>query len=636
MKNQLILLLGLMIPAVAAADLPLEAFAQPAQYEEAALSPDGQHLALTFRRKKETVVAIFAIGEKGALRGVNTISAGAAGTTITELAWVNSKRLVMAPGSTTEGLREMLPTGELFAINLDGSAAQRICCIGDLSASLISARTGNPDEILATLRPRGQRLSRGRFMLGRKNMRVAMLNTITGDNRKILDLPEDTVGVTALADRNQVAYLAYFQSSSRHWRLLRSADSGWQAVEGADLDGYPVAADGDAVLLSGRGAGTDTNGVFRVRLGGAGQREVLLADPRWDVASHFLSSDRRSLLAASFVGAEPELRLTPDDHPEKTILARLARSFPGQTVWPHSWSDDGQRLLLTLYSGRNAGDLYLYERKEDKLRFLFASRPTLDPELLQPRRAVSIPLPGGGEMPGFLTAPSAPAPWPMILAVHKTTRGSFDARFDGYSQMLASRGYAVLQINPRGSSGYGAAWKKAVGGYGEPEGDEAALAAADWASAEGLSGPQGVCLQADQWAVYPLARLAARHASRFKCLAARNGVFDPQAVMAAPLWKFSPHNSALASALTGGAPWPDASGLAEFRTPLLAQTGSGALSAPASLMQDFCKVLEKRGLKPQCISIARESEWIQDEETRVKVLQRELDFFAQHLKAPQP
>lgn len=634
------------VSGVRAQEIPLLSFAKPLNYTEAALSPDGRYLALTVPRGDETHIAVIEFKGKDSVP-VKTMSPGASGSHIVGLAWVNKRRLVVAPGASGYFAGQILLTGQLYAVNFDGSAAKKICCSDGSSARLVQARTGNPRQVLIANRPDKRYLSAGRTLLDNDRIELQLLDIEDGRVIERYPMPPGTARIVALAAGERLQYLAYQIGQVERWNLLTwdQQEAQWRPLGSGDMNAYPIALspDGQSLMVRHQPAG-GTRGLYTTPLQNPGSYQPLAVDAQMDWWQYFLSADGRSLIGTGYRGREPELRIQNPDHPDAQVLAKLAHSFPGGMVLPESWSEDGQRLLFRVVSGQNPGELFIYERSANKAFAMGSQLPSIPVERMAPRRAVSIPLGNTGEkLPGFLTAPpGAPPPWPLVMVANQPVlNGYLDGSFDSSSQVLASRGYAVLELNVRGSDGYGEGWMFAAQGrYAEPAMSQELLAAADWAAAQGYSGPQGVCLKGFLWAVYPLALTAAQHPDRFRCLSSLNGIFNPRIAIKKGISGKSPDVMAAVGRAFGKPDFkaedaPDTAALASFVTPLLAQNGRAALHAPPSQMEDFCEELEDRDQKPECVIIQRESDSLENEKSIAAVWQRELDFFARHLRAPE-
>lgn len=177
--------------------------------------------------------------------------------------------------------------------------------------------------------------------------------------------------------------------------------------------------------------------------------------------------------------------LDPDFAAVLENLEKLSDSDLSTLSSDHS----GRRWVAGFTHDRDPGVTYYYDHTTGQSRLLFRPYPHLDPDMLAPMTPVTIPSRDGLDLPSYLTLPVGvePAGLPMVLLVHGGPWSRDSWGFDPVAQLLAHRGYAVLQVNFRGSSGYGKSFLHA--GIGELAGKmhDDLIDAVDWAVEEGYA-----------------------------------------------------------------------------------------------------------------------------------------------------
>ncbi len=152
---------------------------------------------------------------------------------------------------------------------------------------------------------------------------------------------------------------------------------------------------------------------------------------------------------------------------------------------------DGRRWVVNFTHDRDPWATYLYDHATGDHRLLFRPYPHLDPLSLAPMQPVTIPSRDGLELHSYLTLPvgseSAIGGLPMVLLVHGGPWARDCWGFQPDVQMLANRGYAVLQVNFRGSSGYGKSFTKAAIGEFAGTMHDDLIDAVDWAVDHGIA-----------------------------------------------------------------------------------------------------------------------------------------------------
>jgi dipeptidyl aminopeptidase/acylaminoacyl peptidase len=167
------------------------------------------------------------------------------------------------------------------------------------------------------------------------------------------------------------------------------------------------------------------------------------------------------LLAVRYLGERQEIEVL--DPAFAPVLAALERLSDGD-VGHISGNESGQRWVVSFLHDTDPDATYYYDHTTGESRLLFRPYPHLDPADLAPMTPVTITSRDGLSLPSFLTLPKGvePSGLPLVLLVHG---GPWFRDRWGYNprvQLLANRGYAVLQVNMRGSTGYGKAFTRAA------------------------------------------------------------------------------------------------------------------------------------------------------------------------------
>ena len=191
---------------------------------------------------------------------------------------------------------------------------------------------------------------------------------------------------------------------------------------------------------------------------------------------------------------------------------------------------DGKKILVSVTSDRNPGELYLYDRDTTKARFLMRNRQWLDPEKMAEVKPIKIRSRDGIDLYGYLTIPrgkSLKSNLPLIVNPHGGPIGPRDNwNFNFEAQMFASRGYMVLQLNFRGSGGYGQAFQDLAhrewGGKMQDDLTDATL----WAIKEGHADPKRICIYGGSYGGYASLMGVAKEQGLYQCAVGYVGIYD--------------------------------------------------------------------------------------------------------------
>jgi dipeptidyl aminopeptidase/acylaminoacyl peptidase len=252
---------------------------------------------------------------------------------------------------------------------------------------------------------------------------------------------------------------------------------------------------------------------------------VVFSQPRADLDEPMLTNDRR-LFGMSYDLERPAAHYT--DENLRNVMDKINKQFPTSFHTIVDMTRDEETLVVRSSSDVDDGSYYLFNRTDKKLKRLGAAYPELKPEGLGVMKPITYKAADGTDIPGYLTIPNGvkAEKLPLIVLPHDgpTARDTF--RFSFLRTFLANRGYAVLQMNYRGSSGYGQSWKDAAkeGWSGVVYSD--ITDATRWAIAQGIADPKRVCIAGWGFGGYAALLGAARNSDLYKCSISINGFSD--------------------------------------------------------------------------------------------------------------
>jgi dienelactone hydrolase len=342
---------------------------------------------------------------------------------------------------------------------------------------------------------------------GRGHVRIMIVPTVRGSSGQ-------------LGSRTDFFYRA---EGSRDWRPLGSNDA---ATAGGLI---PIAVDADLnaayVLkkLNGR------NALYRVKLDGSMATELVYASDRVDVDDVVWASRGSHVIGVTFV--EEQRRVVYFDPVYRNLARALARAIPNLPLIDfRGASADGNRIIVHAGSDTDAGRYYMYERATRNLNEILAVRPQLEGVATAPVRAVTYAAADGVSVPAYLTLPpdGGGRNLPAVVLPHGGPAARDEWGFDWLAQYLAHCGYAVLQPNYRGSTGYGDQWLQQNGfrGWRTSIGD--IIAGAHWLAAQGIADPNRMAILGWSYGGYAALQSAVVEPGLFKAVVAIAPVTDLQ------------------------------------------------------------------------------------------------------------
>lgn len=254
--------------------------------------------------------------------------------------------------------------------------------------------------------------------------------------------------------------------------------------------------------------------------------ETVFAAPGWDVTD--VTIDQSGKVTAAYYTDDRD-KVVWFDPKMKTIQARLERALKGADVWVFSRAKDDSRMLVWAGHEDNPGGTYIYTPAKATLDPFTASVPELDPAQLATPRPITYTARDKTEIHGYLTLPRGrPAKnLPLVILPHGGPYWVRDKlEFNAEVQLLANRGYAVLQPNFRGSDGYGETFDNlGQGQIGRAMQDDLDDAM-DWAVAQGIADAKRVCVVGSSYGGYAALWAVIRNPERYRCAASFAGVTD--------------------------------------------------------------------------------------------------------------
>jgi dipeptidyl aminopeptidase/acylaminoacyl peptidase len=195
-------------------------------------------------------------------------------------------------------------------------------------------------------------------------------------------------------------------------------------------------------------------------------------------------------------------------------------------------SRDGRRLLVESYRDVRPTEYHLVDLAANKMWAVGSASPALAGGAFAPMKPVKIRGPDGQTLPGYLTVPleSGGRNLPMVVYPHGGPYYRDSWGFDSMVQFMASRGYAVLQVNFRGSTGYGREWYDAgLRNWGTVMVDDI-TASTKWAIEEGIADPARICIAGWSYGGYAALMSAVREPDLYRCVVSIAGVSDLRAL----------------------------------------------------------------------------------------------------------
>jgi dipeptidyl aminopeptidase/acylaminoacyl peptidase len=615
------------------APLSTEAFAQLPRFADIVLSPSGQFIAGLINVGEDT--ALFVRDVAGGPMRVRLKSDNQK-MRFRWVRWVNERRLVV--GVVFASSRDYVETLETRLLAIDREAGEAL--------NLVSQRGRGSqlqDDVLDWLPQDGQHVLLALVADGGRSPAVYEVDVATARRRQVQGPLRDVW--SWWTDAQHRVRLALRSTDEGMTVLLRREERGdWLPLW--SFDG-PTA---DAVWPLGFGRGADELyvraqqegrwAVFRVDLSQPSLPRTLVAShPRRDLTGELLYSPKDGRVVGLRSSVEDGERTTWWDPTWRQLLQAIDEGLPQRHNRLLELSGDELRYLV--YSSGNGvpGEYYLGDRTTGELTLLASDHPGLPEDRLAGKKRLQLKARDGLALEAFLTLPRGadPGPRSLVLMPHGGPHGRDDGDFDVWSEFLAARGYAVLQVNFRGSTGFGADFFAAgLRQWGLAMQDDL-TDAVQWAIGQGIARAGQVGIVGGSYGGYAALMGAVKTPTLYRCAVGFAGVYDLP-----DLWDHQSQYLGGTAAMRRqlGERWGDRERLRQTSPALQAQRiacpvllvhGSADRVVPVEQSRDMAKALQREGKSVRYVELEGGDHHLARQGDRSRYCQELERFLAAHL-----
>ncbi len=443
------------------------------------LSPSGQQVAyIAPNGPSAEAVYVLDLSGTGAVQPKPVLTLADPNMRLTECNWATDVRIICQVYLIENDAGILLGFTRLFSVGLDGKPAQMLSQKPSQSAldftqdggSVVALDAGNEGgHILMTRRwvpefstgthiantDSGLGVERVDVVSGRRNTAEAP----RGDARRYVADENGRIrmridrGLDATGNLNQTSIYYYRQTDSNNWLRLTTV------VQGDQAGFVPVAVDSERNVAFGFGNRNGYDALFTMALDGNGARELVFHRDDVDVDELIRIGRQQRVVGVSYATEKREIAYLDKDL--KQLADQFQQALPGKPLINIiDASADEKSLLIIASSDTDPGMVYLFNKDSRQMSELMPVRAQLHGRAMGAMQPVSFPAADGTMIPAYLSLPadSDGKGLPAVVLPHGGPSARDEWGFDWLVQFLVARGYAVLQPNYRGSTGYGDAW----------------------------------------------------------------------------------------------------------------------------------------------------------------------------------
>lgn len=415
--------------------IPLRDFFRNPEKAGYSLSPEGEYFAFLAPWENRLNIFIQKFSETEAKRITSVTDRDLVG-----YFWASNERIVYARDQAGE------ENFHLFAVNIDGSNPVDLTPFEGVRAGVIDDLRDNDQDMIISLNKRDPRF-----------YDAYRINIETGELKLIGENPGNIIGW--LTDHEGLLRLAITSDGVNTSILYRDNESqSFQTILTTDFKETltPVSFTYDnQCLYAFSNLGRDKAALVVFDPKTQKELELIYENSDVDVSGLLISDKRKKLIAVTYL--TDKLRYHFFDEEVESIFQDLTKKIPGYELALSSVNRDENRFIIRTYSDKSLGSYFLYDVETSNLQKIADISPWIDEKYMADMEPISYNSQDGLTIHGYLTLPKGVEPknLPVVINPHGGPWYRDSWGYNAEVQFLANRGYAVLQMNFRGSTGYG-------------------------------------------------------------------------------------------------------------------------------------------------------------------------------------
>ena len=462
--------------------IPLRDFFRNPETTAYQLSPSGDYIA--FLKPYESRLNIWVQRRQG---GEPTRITSVTDRDISSFAWKGDKYLLYAKDNGGD------ENYHLYAADRDGQAVRELTPFEGVKVRIVDDLEDHPTDVIIEMNKRNKEV-----------FDAYRLNVETGDMKVVAENPGNISGWMTDHDGNlRVATTTDGVNTSLLYR--KTDQDPWKPILTTNFKETfdPQFFTFDNQNLYGvSNLGRDKSAVVEFDLGSGKETKVLYENPEVDVSGLAYSRKRKVLTSAFYTTSKTERHFF--DKQAEELYHTLEQKLPGYEVLVVSTNKNEDLFIVRTLSDRSLGAFYLYDLKSGELTKIADRNPWLHEDQLAEMKPIEFQSRDGLTIHGYLTLPKGrdPKNLPVVVNPHGGPWVRDAWGFNPEVQFLANRGYAVLQVNYRGSTGYGRKfWEASFKQWGGTMQDDL-TDGVNWLVSQGIADPKRVAIYGGSYGGY--------------------------------------------------------------------------------------------------------------------------------------
>ncbi|MFA9391020.1 MAG: prolyl oligopeptidase family serine peptidase [Prolixibacteraceae bacterium] len=489
MKNLLIFSFLLIIAITAcnqtepkAEPVALEDFFKNPEKTAFKLSPNGEYFSYLAPYESRLNVFIQKIGDAEAIRITSETDRDLAG-----YLWANNNRILFL--KDTGGDENF----QLYGVNIDGTDLVGLTVFEGVRTELIDELEDLPDEIMVGLNKRNPTV-----------FDPYRLNIVTGEMSMLAENPGNIMGwMTDHAGKLRIAITSDGVNQSILYRETEADEFKSVITLSFKETLSPVMFTFDnQFVYAASNLGRDKQAYVKYDIANAKELEVIFETEESDVSGLAYSKKDKKLQAAFYYTSKQKVHYLDDA--AKALSEKVEAKLPGVEVRFASENKAEDKFMIRTFSDKTRGEYYFYDKATDELTLLAELSPWIDAKNMCDMKPINYTSRDGLNIQGYLTLPKGVKAknLPVVINPHGGPWARDYWGFNPEVQFLANNGYAVLQMNFRGSTGFGRSfWEASFKQWGKTMQDDI-TDGVNWLIEQGIADPERVAIYGGSYGGY--------------------------------------------------------------------------------------------------------------------------------------
>lgn len=606
-------------PMQKAEPVPMEDFFRNPEKASYELSPNGEYFSYTAPYENRMNVFVQQIGSDSAMRITAETSRDIAG-----YMWANNNRILYLKDTGGD------ENYQLYGVDIDGNNFKELTVFEGVRTRLIDELENLENEVLIAMNKRDARV-----------FDPYRLNIVSGELTMLAENPGNIVGW--MPDHDGKLRVAIASDGVNQTYLYRESENEeFQAKLTLDFRetlSPMIFTFDNKYLYALSNIGRDKEALVKYDIANAKEVELIFETDLVDVSGVNYSEKDKKLLWVTYYTDKRQVFFLDDE--ARALYNRIADEFPGLEISFVSENKAEDKFMIRTYSDKTWGSYYFYDKNTDELTKVAEVSPWLEADNMAEMKPVSYTSRDGLTIHGYLTLPKGYEPQNLPVIVHPHG-GPWARDYWGFSpqvQFLANNGYAVFQMNFRGSTGYGRDfWEKSFKQWGQSMQDDITDGVL-WLIDQGIADPERIGIYGGSYGGYATLAGLAFTPDLYACGVDYVGVSNLFTLLKTipPYWE--PQLAMFHEMM--GHPVEDSLMMVQvspvfhadsIKAPLFVAQGANDPRVNINESNQIVEALEARGVDVEYMVKDNEGHGFANEENRFDFYRAMLQFFDAHLK----